>query len=248
MGKMLSLLSAVLAVSTFCISAGAADNSLRASSREPLLTIYHTEGRRSERIIWYCEEAGIPYSLMFEPGDLYASHRMAKSVNPLMPITPTVVYGNDVLVESSAILQLLEERHGNGRLAPAADSEDYPRYLQWLHFAEGSAAPRFITEFLLQRAVSSEAPPVVKSQQGKSDQALMYLEDHLSRYRYFGGSEFSIADIMMHFNINFMSMVAKHDMTSYPKLMGWKDRVEARPAFVKMREIALPNGFIGVPD
>src|SRR5690606_7950788 len=115
--------------------------------------------------------------------------------NPLMPIFPTVVYDGEVLVESSAILQLLEERHGNGKLTPASDSKDYPKYLQWLHFAEGSAAPRFITEFLLQRAITGEIPPVVKSQLGKSDQVLVYLEDHLSRQPYFGGSEFSIADI-----------------------------------------------------
>ncbi len=44
-----------------------------------------------------------------------------------------------------------------------------------------------------------------------------------------------------------MSMVAKHDMAPYPKLMDWFRRVEARPAFIKMRQVALPNGFIGIP-
>ncbi|MCK9504089.1 MAG: glutathione S-transferase family protein [Porticoccaceae bacterium] len=224
-----------------------ADSSGSVPAGEPIVTIYHIEGRRSERIVWYCEEAGIPYDLKFKSGDLRASMQMAKEVNPLMPIFPTVVYGDEVLVESAAILQLLDERHGSGKLTPAHDSGDYPKYLQWLHFAEGSAAPRFITEFLLQRAITGETPPVVQSQLGKSDQVLVYLEDHLSRFPYFGGAEFSIADIMMHFNINFVSMVAKHDMTPYPKVMDWMKRVEGRPAFLKMREVSLPNGFIGVP-
>src|SRR5690606_4620376 len=146
------------------------------SAADSLITIYHVEGRRSERIVWYCEEAGLPYDLKFVPGDLRASLELAKTVNPLTAIFPTVVYGDDVLVESSAILQLLEERHGKGELAPAKDSAEYPKYLQWLHFAEGSAAPRFITEFLLKRAIEGEPPPVVKSQLGKSDQTLRYLE------------------------------------------------------------------------
>lgn len=215
---------------------------------EPILTIYHAEGRRSERIVWFCEEIGLPYELKFKAGDLRASGAMAKAVNPLMAMFPTVVYDDQVMVESAAILQLLQERYANGQLAPDKDSEDYLKYLQWLHFAEGSAAPRFITEFLLVRAGGDNPPPIVKSQLGRSDQVLIYLEDYLSRHPYFGGEDFSIADIMMLFNINFMSMVARHDMTPYPKIMDWKDTVEDRPAFKTMREVSLPNGFIGVPQ
>lgn len=220
----------------------------RTADGKPMLTIYHVEGRRSERVVWYCEETGLPYTLKFKAGDLYASMEMAKAINPMMAIFPTIEYGDEVMVESAAILQMLEERHGDGSLAPAPDSPDYLKYLQWLHFAEGSAAPRFITEFLLQRAITGdEIPGVVKSQLGKSDQVLVYLEDYLTKHPYFGGENFSLADIMMHFNINFISMVAKHDMTPYPKVMDWKARMEARPAFKKMREISLPNGFIGIP-
>lgn len=234
----------VSVMSPFPVAAQAQTTTTQAA---PVVTIYHAEGRRSERIVWYSEEVGIPYELKFVRGDLRATAAMAKAVNPLMPIFPTVVYDDLVMVESAAILQLLDEGHGGGKLTPPADSADYPKHLQWLHFAEGSAAPRFITEFLLQRAITGEPPPVVKSQLGKSDQTLTYLEDYLTRHPYFGGEQFSLADIMMHFNINFISMVAKHDMKPYPKLMDWKQRVEARPAFKRMREISLPDGFIGVP-
>lgn len=217
-------------------------------SGEPMLTIYHAEGRRSERVIWYCEETNLPYTLKFSSGDLMASYKMAHDVNPLMTMFPTVVYDGEVLVESSAILQLLQERHGGDQLVPSRDSADYPKYLQWLHFAEGSAAPRFITEFLLNRASGGNPPDIVKGQLGRSDKVLAYLDDYLAHKPYFGGEEFSIADIMMHFNINFMSMVVKHDMTPYPHVMAWFNTVESRPAFVRMREVSLPNGFIGVPQ
>ena len=211
------------------------------------LQIYHAEGRRSERLVWYCEEVGLPYELMFKSNDLWASLDMALKVNPLMPMMPTVVYNGEVLVESAAVLQLLEERHAPGKLVPAKDSPDYPKDLQWFHFAESSAAPRFITEFLLKRAAGGQPSPVASSQIGRSDKVLTYLEDFLSRKPYFGGEAFSLADIMMYFNTLFISMVAKHDMSPYPKVMDWHARMEARPAFKKMREVALPNGFIGVP-
>ncbi len=243
-----ALAVAVLAGS-LAVPAAAATYPTTKPSGEPMLTIYHAEGRRSERIVWFCEEVGLPYTLKFKSGDLAASGAMAREVNPMMAMFPTVIYGDTVMVESSAILQLLQERYGAGKLAPAKDDPDYVKYLQWLHFAEGSAAPRFITEFLLTKAVEGrEPPPIVKAQMGRTDQVLRYLEDYLSHHPYFGGDQFSIADIMMHFEINFESMVARHDMTPYPHVMDWFKRVEARPAFKKMRAVALPNGFIGVPQ
>jgi glutathione S-transferase len=219
----------------------------RISSEDNMLVIYHVEGRRSERIVWFCEEVGLAYDLKFEPGDMAASLQAARDVNPLMPMFPTVVYEGEILVESAAILQLLYERHGDGRLAPSATSADYPKYLQWLHFAESSAAPRMITEFLLQRAAPGEMPPLLKGQMGRSAQVLRYLEDYLSAHPYFGGPAFSLADIMMHFDVNFASMVAKVDMSPYPRVNAWFADVEARPAFKRMRAVSLPNGFIGVP-
>jgi glutathione S-transferase len=213
-----------------------------------MLVIYHVEGRRSERVAWLCEEIGFPYELKFKSNDLMGSLQMGREVNPLMPMFPTVTYDGEVLVESAAILELVHQRHGEGRLAPAPMSSDYPKYLQWLHFAESSAAPRFITEFLLSKAVQGEPPPIVKGQLGRSAQVLRYLDDHLSRHPYFGGAAFSLADIMMHFTVNFMSMIARMDMSPYPHVTAWFKTVEDRPAFKRMREASLPNGFIGVPS
>jgi glutathione S-transferase len=213
-----------------------------------MLVIHHIEGRRSERIVWFCEEIGLAYDLRFKSGDLMGSMQEGRDVNPLMPMFPTVVYDGEVLVESAAILQLLDERHGDGGLAPAPDSADYPKYLQWLHFAESSAAPRFITEFLLKRAAPGEMPPLVAGQMGRSAQVLRYLDDHLSRHPYFGGPTFSLADIMMHFPVNFAAMVARMDLSDYPHVTAWFAATEQRPAFKRMREAALPNGFIGVPS
>jgi glutathione S-transferase len=214
------------------------------SSGEPMLTIYHIEGRRSERIIWFCEEVGLPYKLVFKPGDPPASMELIKQVNPLMAIAPTVQLGDEVMVESAAILQLLQERYAPGKLEPAHDSPDYPKYLQWLHFAEGSAAPRLSIEFLLTSVKGGQMPPVAQSQIGKAAQTLTYMEDYLTRHPYFGGQEFSLADIMMHFNLQFVNVVTHTDMTPYPKLTAWYAKIQERAAFKKMRQVALPNGLI----
>ena len=220
----------------------------RLPNGDPVITIYHAEGRRSERIIWFCEEINLPYKLVFKSNDLGGSLALNKANNPLFPVFPSVVLDGQTMVESSAILTVLQDRYAHGKLAPSKDSPDYLKYMQWLHFAEGSAAPRFITEYLLLQVLNGATPPpVVRSQIGKADQTLRYMEDYLTSHPYFGGKDFSIADIMMDFNINFETLVAKHDMTPYPHIMAWFNTVHQRPAFIRMRKAALPNGFIGLP-
>ena len=60
------------------------------SAAAPLdLTIYHLEGRRSERIVWLCEELGIPYKLEYKRGDIAASMKTIHEVSSLMPVAPT---------------------------------------------------------------------------------------------------------------------------------------------------------------
>ena len=53
-------------------SAGAATDAKPAQQRADL-TIYHIEGRRSERIVWLCEELGRPYKLEYKRGNIAAS-------------------------------------------------------------------------------------------------------------------------------------------------------------------------------
>jgi len=75
------------------------------------------------------EELGLPYKLEFKRGDLAGSMASIRAINPGMPVAPTVVYGDQVLTESGAIIELILQRHAPGKLAPALDSPDYPAYL-----------------------------------------------------------------------------------------------------------------------
>src|SRR5687768_9201180 len=104
----------------------------------PDVTIYHLEGRRSERVVWLMEELELPYKLEFKRGDLAGSMAQIRALNPGMPVAPTVKYGDQVIVESGAIIETILDRHAPGKLQPALDSPDYPYHLIWMHYAEGS--------------------------------------------------------------------------------------------------------------
>ena len=69
------------------LAAGSAGAAVRQTNK---VTIHHVEGRRSQRIIWFCEEAGIPYEVIYKRGDVLGSLNALKVVNPDMPTAPTV--------------------------------------------------------------------------------------------------------------------------------------------------------------
>ena len=211
-------------------------------SAEPHLTIYHLEGRRSERIVWLCEELGLPYKLEYKRGDLTASMNAIRAISPLMPVAPTVIYHGQVLTESAAIMQLILDREGGGRLIPKVESADYPAHLLWMHFSEGSLAADVIADYRTARATTNLAP---RGEETDGQRAMKFADVFLSTHQYFGGAEFSAADIMMWFPSDYADRIKVADISKYPNLAAWQDRMEARPAFQRMLAVARPDGRVG---
>jgi glutathione S-transferase len=211
------------------------------------LTIYHIEGRRSERIVWLCEELGIPYTLEYKRGDIAASMKAIHDMSPLMPVAPTVRIGDQVMVESGAIIELILARAGHGRLEPAVNSRDYPYYLQWMHFAEGSFAARAIADYRVALIQGKPKTPAGGYKLVDTEGVLAFMEDFLSKHPYFGGSAFSAADIMMLFPTNLTEAFNIADLSAYPHIIAWRTSVEGRPAYKKMLAVARPDGVPGMP-
>jgi glutathione S-transferase len=207
----------------------------------PDVTIYHLEGRRSERIVWLMEELQLPYKLEFKRGDLMGSMATIRAINPTVPMAPTVKYGDQILVESGAIIETILERHAPGSLRPALDSADYPHYLMWMHYAEGSLASRLFSDYRAWRA----QPPKQRSPLVDSEAVVQFAEEFLAAHPWFGGSQFSAADIMMKFPLDVATGLNLVDTTQFPNVAAWKKKIEARPAYQQMLAKARPDGMIG---
>ena len=214
---------------------------VEATTPVPEIVIYHLEGRRSERLVWLMEELGLPYRLEFKRGDLAGSMASIRAINPGMPVAPTVAYGDQVLVESGAIIEMILARHGGGRLAPPVASRDYPYHLLWMHYSEGSLASRAIADY----RVWMIQPPSARSPLVDSEAVVQFAEDFLSRHPYFGGAAFSAADIMMLFPLNFATQLNIVDREQFPRIAEWRARIEARPAYQRMLSKARPDGMVG---
>jgi glutathione S-transferase len=207
----------------------------------PDITIYHLEGRRSERLVWLMEELGLPYKLEFKRGDLAGSMATIRALSPVVPMAPTVRYGEQILVESGAIIDLILQRHAPGKLRPALDSPDYPAHLMWMHYAEGSLAARVFSDYRAWRA----QPPKERSRLVDSEAVVQFAEDYLKDHPWFGGTELSAADIMMKFPLNAATALNVVDAAQFPKVAAWQAKIEARPAYKRMLAKARPDGMVG---
>jgi len=239
MKRLLAILCA-FAFMSFGLSANSATPKTEAKPMPPL-TIYHLEGRRSERIVWLMEELQMPYKLVYKRGDLAASMANIKAINPGMPVAPTVTFGDQVMVESGAIIELILNRYAPGKLQPAMDSPDYPGYLTWMHYAEGSLASRLFADYRVWR----KEAPTERSPLVDSEAVVQFAEDYLAKHPWFGGAEFSAADIMMMFPLNVATTLNLVDAAQFPKIAAWKERIEARPAYKRMLAKARPDGMVG---
>jgi len=105
------------------------------------------------------EELGLPYELAYIRGDLAASMAKVLDLGHEMPMVPTVVAGDQILVEPGAIIDVILSRYAPGKLVPALDSPEYRTHRMWMHYAEGSLAARLFSDYRAWRT----NPPTVRS-------------------------------------------------------------------------------------
>src|SRR5262249_21586609 len=158
--------------------------------------LYHSPRTRSVRIYWLLEELGVPYQLeevTFTP----PTKPFAQS-SPYGKL-PALEDGDVTMFESGAILEYILERYGQGRLSPPPGTPARAAFLQWVHFAEGTAFPplgslAWHTRF---KKDADSIPGVIADLRAKADAALEVLERELGGKDYVLGADFSGADIMI---------------------------------------------------
>jgi glutathione S-transferase len=199
-----------------------------------MITVHHLNDSRSQRILWLLEELELPYEIKFYQRD--AQTRLAppelKAVHPLGK-SPVITENGRAIAESGAIVEYITRHHGDGRLRPATDSPDYDGYLEWLHYAEGSAMLPLLMHLYVSRLGDAGAAlhPRIESE---TKNHLGYVDQSLKGKEFFVGGKLTGADIQMSFVGELAAIFGKID--AYPNLKGWLARMHARPAFKRSIE------------
>lgn len=133
-----------------------------------------------------------------------------------------------MIIESGAIIDYIIRRHGGGRLQPDPATPAYDDYVQWLHFAEGSAMLPLLLKLYLSRLGDAGAPlgPRIESEIANH---LGYIDQALSGRDYLLGGDLTGADIQLSFAGEIAA--ARANRAAYPNLDAWVHRFQARPAY-----------------
>lgn len=197
-----------------------------------MLTVHHLGKSQSERVVWLCEELGIPYELKRyerDPATILAPPEY-KALSP-MGTAPVITDGDTVLAESGAITEYIIAKHGAGRLALAPDHPDFADYLHWFHFANGTLQAVLGRNMVLRRLDPPADHPMVVSTKGRLERALAVVEARLGEAPYFAGDGFTAADIMSVFSLTTMRLFMPVDLAPYPAILAYLQRIGARDAY-----------------
>lgn len=201
------------------------------------LKLHHLNASRSQRLVWLVEEMGIDCEIVhyqrhsetnLAPPELLDIHPMGKS--------PLLEDGDVVIAETGAIAEYLLARHDpEHKLHPRADSADFPRYLEWVHSAEGAPFLPGLFGFYLLRSELTDIP-LAHAMAAESAKAAAHIEAHLAKHAYFAGDSFTAADCLMGFQIQ---NTALRGGALPPATQAWLEKVQVRPAYKKMLEIGV---------
>lgn len=203
--------------------------------------VHHLNNSRSQRILWLLEELGTPYEIVHHqrdavtnlaPSELLDIHPLGKS--------PVIEDNGKIIFESAAIVEYICERHGGAHLVPPRGSDDHIRYLEYMHFAEGSVMLPFLLQIYTSRLGEAAAPLKPRIDQ-QLESHFQYMEDELQPSGYFVGDSLTGADIMLSFPAEAAVKIGR--AADKPKLTAFVAAIHARPAYQAALEKGGPYAY-----
>jgi glutathione S-transferase len=199
------------------------------------MRLYHCNDSRSLRSLWALEEMGLEYELVTMPFPPRLHQRGYLEVNPLGTV-PTLVDGDTVLTESSAICQYLGSVYGPTELVVGATERGYGSYLNWLFRSDATLT---FPQTLVLRYSRLE-PPERRQPQVVEDYSIWYLsrlrsvEAALENRDYLVAGRFTMADVTVGYAL-FLGISLGLDERYKPNCRRYLERLMAREAFLRAR-------------
>ena len=197
-----------------------------------MLKLHHLNNSRSQRIMWLLEEMGVPYELVkyqrgtpvpLAPPELKKVHPLGKS--------PVIEDGGIKIAESGAEVEYIIDTYGNGKFKPKAGTKEYWQYIEWMHFAEGSAMLPLMLALYTSR-LGDAAAPLMPRVDSEIDNHLSFMDKSLGGNDFFVGNTLTGADILL----IFVCEAAGPRLAPYKNLVRYRNAIHARPAYQRSIE------------
>jgi glutathione S-transferase len=181
-------------------------------------------------------EAGLPHDLVkvdlrakkLENGDDYLK------VNPKGQVPALQLDSGEIVTEGPVIVQMIADRVGKD-LAPARDSTERYKLLEWLNFITTELHKNFGPIF--SPVLADDAKAFFKDRvMGK----FKYIDSQLGGRDYLMGKQFTVADGYLFTMLSWADRM-KFDLSAMPNLLAYKERIAARP---KVQEALNREGLL----
>jgi len=206
-----------------------------------MITVHHLNESRSQRILWLLEELAVPYEIKWYWRD--SQTRLAppelKDIHPLGK-SPVITDEGRVIAESGAIVDYIIRRHGDGELQPPLTKPEYDDYVQWMHYAEGSAMLPLLLKINAAR-LGEAAQQIMPRIEAEIANHLGYIDTALRDRDYLLGTQLTGADVQLSFVGELAA--ARLDCSAYPNMIAWVKRFQGRPAYQAALERGGPYAF-----
>jgi glutathione S-transferase len=182
-------------------------------------------------------EAGLPYDLVkvdlrakkLENGDDFLQ------INPKGQVPALSLDSGELVTEGPVIVQMIADKAPGKNLAPARDSAERYKLLEWLNFITGELHKNFSP--LFNPAIPDEVKNFFRDRiMGK----FRYLDTQLAGRDYLMGKQFTVADGYLYTMLRWADG-HKFDLAALKNLMAFKARVDARP---KVQEALTKEGLM----
>ncbi|MET0269374.1 MAG: glutathione S-transferase family protein [Sphingomonas sp.] len=206
------------------------------------MRLYHCGGSRGLRALWAIEEIGLDCELVMLP---FPPRRQVPGYLELNPVgtVPTLVDGDVVMTESSAIAEYLAARYAPATLSVRPDEADYGAYLDHLHHADATLTfPQtvYLRYVVLEPKLGLEQAGILYADWfGKR---LAKVSRRLETRRFLCADRFTAADIAIGYAILLARKIGIADRIP-PPLGAWFDTLAERPAYLR----AIARDEAGVP-
>ena len=201
------------------------------------MKLYYSPGACSLSPHIALHEAGLAHELVkvdlkakkTETGEDFAK------INPKNQVPALMLDNGELLTEGPVIVQAIADKASAKNLAPARDSAERYKLLEWLNFITGELHKNFSP--LFNPAIPDEVKNFFRD---RIMSKFKYIDAQLAGRDYLMGKQFTVADGYL-FTMLCWADRMNFDLSALPNLVAYKARVAARP---KVQEALTKEGLM----
>jgi glutathione S-transferase len=198
-----------------------------------MLTIHHAPRARGLRIVWQCEEMGVPYAIAPVPFPVPDSYR---AINPMGAVPFLEDDGGVAINESVAMMLYIAQKYGPTPLLPPPADPAFARVLQMTVFGEATIG-MYGNMLVSAKFFAPEGHKdnwSVGYARDKMLKGFAFAAGMLEHGPYVAGDAFTLADISVGYGVGIARSPMLDMESALPAaIIAYHDRLLARPAYAR---------------